>query len=399
MGFDMAKLAIEGGKPSSEKYVPYGSQWLGEEDIQAVVSVLKGDWITQGPAIETFEKDVCAYTGARNAVAVANGTAALHLSVLAAGIRPGDEVIVTPYTFAASANAILYAGAKPVFADIDYASFNISPGQIKKKTTPKTKAIIPVHFAGLPCEMDEINEIAESKDLAVIEDAAHAIGAEYKGRKVGCGGTATFSFHPVKAITTGEGGMVVTSDNEMAQKIRALRTHGITKDARQRSLPAAGWYNAMEHLGFNYRITDFQAALGSSQLSRLDSFIRRRNEIAKTYADGLSGIPGLVLPENQPSKRSAWHIYCIRLKTGKWTASRDEVFAALRAENIGVNVHYLPVYLHPYYQRLGYTEGLCPSAEKAFLEEITLPLFPKMTDRQVESVIEAVGKVAAEYSK
>lgn len=394
----MEKLAINGGKPVREETLPYGRQWINEDDVAEVVEALKSDWITQGPAIKDFEENFKQEIGCKNAVAVANGTAALHLSMLGMGIKSGDEVITTPLTFAATANSVLYCGGKPVFADIDPKTMNISPSEIIKKITKKTKAIAPVHYAGLPCDLKEIYEMAEKHGLRVIEDAAHALGAKYQGNAIGSKSeVATFSFHPVKHITTGEGGIVATSDDELAERIRALRTHGMARDPSHAA--EKPWFYEMKWLGFNYRITDIQCALGSSQLKRLESFVKRRNEIASAYNKAFSEMPELILQKTPADVVHAWHIYVVRLAQEKLSAGRDEVFRALRAENIGVNVHYIPVYWHPYYRELGYKKGICLEAEKAFEAMITLPLFPKMSNADAQEVVNIVKKVLKHYRK
>lgn len=411
------RVAIFGGKPVRDKYLPYGHQWIDKDDIQAVVEVLKSDWITQGPKIKEFEKAVAEYVGAKYAVAVSSGTAALHAACFAAGIGLGDEVITTPITFAASSNCVLYMGGKPIFADIKEDTYNIDPKEIEKKITNKTKAIIPVDFAGQPADLDEIHRITQKHNLIVIEDASHALEAEYKGKKIGSISDMTiFSFHPVKPITTGEGGMVVTNNKELYERLLLFRNHGITKnpnqfvnkdlaftlDSRLSTLDSNPWYYEMQKLGYNYRITDFQCALGISQLRKLDKFLEKRREIANQYNDAFKEIDEMTIPITNyqlPIIRLAWHIYVIRLKLNKLKASRKEIFEALRAENIGVQVHYIPVYYHPYYQKLGYRKGLCPKAEKYYEEVITLPIFPAMRDKDIHDVVKAVKKVITYYRK
>lgn len=387
----MEELAINGGKPVRDKFLPYGHQWIDDEDIKSVVEVLKGDWITQGPKIKESEEAIAKFTGAKYAVALSSGTAALHAACFAAGITTGDEVITTPITFAASSNCILYLGGKPVFADIKEDTYNINPQEIEKKITNKTKAIIPVDFAGHPADLDEIRGIAKEHNLRVIEDASHALGAEYKGKKIGSLSDLTiFSFHPVKPITTGEGGIILTNNEEYYEKLLMFRTHGITKDSSKFKVKGP-WYYEMQYLGFNYRITDFQCALGMSQLAKLDVFLARRREIVEQYNEAFKNIDGLTIPitnYQSPITKSAWHLYIIKVKK-----NRTQVFNALREKGIGVQIHYIPVYYHPYYQRLGYKKGLCPEAERYYKETITLPLFPKMTDKNTQDVIKAVRKV------
>ena len=394
------KLVIEGGRPVRETLLPYGHQSIDEEDIQAVVSVLQSDWITTGPKVNEFEEAFASRIGAKHAVAFSSGTAALHGAAYAAGLQPGDEAITTPMTFCATANCILYQGATPVFADVTDDTLNINPQDVASRITEKTKAIIPVDYSGHPADLDPILELAEEKDLIVIEDACHALGAEYKGRKVGgiCDMTV-FSFHPVKHITTGEGGMVTTENGEMAARLRLFRNHGIEGDARQRQAKGQ-WYYEMMDLGYNYRLTDIGSALGLSQLKKLDKYLKRRREMASIYHDAFSDMPGLTLPSERPNVASAWHLYPVRLDLDKLKASRSDIFSALRAENIGVNVHYIPVHLHPYYRNLfGYKGGEYPIAESSYERLISIPLFAGMTQRDVEDVIRSMKKVIHHYSR
>lgn len=368
--------------------IPYATQWIDDGDIEAVVSALRTTHLTQGPMVEQFESKVAAYCGSKYAVAMNSGTSALHAACHAAGIGANDEAITSPITFVASSNCVLYCGGRPVFADVQKDTINIDPEDIKRKITSKTKAIIPVHFAGHPCDMEKISSIAKEKGIKVIEDAAHALGSVYKGSKIGSckySDMTILSFHAVKHITTGEGGMVMTNDQELYKKLILFRTHGITRDAEIMTKSDGPWYYEMHELGFNYRITDFQCALGMSQMKKLDSFIRRRREIVQKYQKAFSGIPDLVLPIEREGFRSAWHIYVIRVKE-----DRKAVFNSLREKGLGVNVHYYPVYLQPYYQKLGYKAGTCPKAEEYYSRAITLPLYPKMTDKDVEYVIDAV---------
>lgn len=368
-------------------YIPYGHQTIEEEDIQAVVEVLRSDYLTTGPAIEAFEKTVAEYVGAKYAVAVSNGTAALHVACLAAGIGEGDEVITAPITFAASANCVLYCGGTPVFADIDPVTYNIDPVDIERKITSKTKAIIPVHFAGQPCDMDSIYKIAKKYNLMVIEDGAHALGAVYKGKRVGSiSDMTTFSFHPVKPITTGEGGMVVTSDEKLYERLKLFRSHGITRDEKWMTQKEGDWYYEQLELGFNYRMTDIQAALGNSQMKKLDSFLKRRNEIAQRYNEAFRGRSELIVPEQLEGTNSGWHLYVIQILNEK----RKEMFDSLRKAGIGVNVHYLPVYHHPYYRRHGYEDVYCPNAEALYKNMMSLPIYPGMTEEMQEFVIEKI---------
>jgi len=394
------ELAINGGKPIRDKMLPYGHQWIDQDDIKAVSEVLQSDWITQGPKVEEFENSFATYVGARYAIAVNSGTAALHTACFAAGISKGEKVITTPLTFVASANCVIYQGGTPVFADIREDTLNIDPEEIKKKITSDTRALIPVDFTGLPADLEETLQIARKNNLVVIEDASHALGATYQGIKIGSISDMTiFSFHPVKHITTGEGGMITTNNKEYYERLKLFRTHGITKEKDKLLNYDGPWYYEMQELGYNYRLTDFQCALGISQLRKLDKFIRRRREIASYYNEEFKNIEEIFLPAEDKNVKSVWHIYVIRLKLDKLKVSRREIFEALRAENIGVQVHYIPVYWHPYYQKLGYKKGLCPNAEKYYEEAITLPIFPAMTDKDVKDVINAVKKVVIYYVK
>lgn len=383
------------------KYIPYGRQTTDKEDIKAVVGVLKSDWITQGPKIKEFEDALCKYTGAKYAVAVSSGTAALHIACLAAGIKPGDEVITSPITFVASANCVLYCGGMPVFADIQEDTINIDPEEIKKRVTKRTRAIIPVHFAGHPCDLEEINAIARKYNLLIIEDACHALGAEYKESKIGSckySDMAVFSFHPVKSITTGEGGAVLTNNKEFYEKLLIFRNHGITKQKEKLINKNEGsWFYEMQELGFNYRITDFQCALGISQLKKLNKFLRRRREIVNIYNQNLSQIDDIIPPTERPYVKSSWHLYCIRLKDFR---KRKVIFEELQKSGIGVQVHYIPVYHHPYYRRLSHKRDFCPNAEKNYRQAISVPLFYKMSDSDIKKVIMCLKKaVKIKYRK
>lgn len=372
-------------------YIPYGTQTIDEDDIQEVVKVLHSDYLTTGPKIEEFEKKVADYVGAKYAVAISNGTAALHAACFAAGIKEGDEVITTPITFAASSNCVLYCGGTPVFADVKKDTYNIDPEDIKRKITKKTKAIIAVHFTGQPCEMDEIQKIAKENNLIVIEDGAHALGAEYKGKKIGSiSDMTTFSFHPVKHITTGEGGMITTNDSDFYEKLKLFRSHGITRDERFLTKNEGPWYYEQLDLGYNYRITDIQCALGVSQMNKLDSFVAKRKEIAKKYDEAFSKIGEVITPYQQEGCVSSWHLYVVRVN------NRKEVFEKLREANIGVNVHYIPVYHHPYYRKHGYENELCKNAEEIYEGIISLPIFPKLTDSQQQYVIDSVLNLVKE---
>lgn len=396
----LEQLAILGGKPIRGSYLSYGRQTIDEQDIQAVVEVLKSDYLTTGPYVKAFEDKIAQYVGAKYAVAVSNGTAALHMACFAAGIGAGDEVIVSPMTFVASSNAILYCGGTPVFADIDPKTYNIDPMGIESKITDKTKAIMPVDFSGQSVDMDSIRRIADQHGLIVIEDAAHALGSEYKGVKIGTqADLVEFSFHPVKPITTAEGGVVTTNNQSLYEKMILFRTHGITRQAEDLEEQLGPWHYEQHELGYNYRLTDVQSALGISQMSKIDLFIDKRRGIVKQYNEAFKGLREIECPFEASFSNSGWHIYVIKINKAYLKVGRKEIFEALQAENIGVNVHYMPVYLHPYYKKLGYDRGLCPNAEAVYDQMITLPLFPGMTPRDVEDVIEAVKKVINYYRK
>jgi perosamine synthetase len=387
-------------EPIRDSYLPYGRQWIDDQDIEAVVEVLKGDYLTTGPYVSTFEQAVAQYVGAKYAVAFSNGTAALHGACFAAGISEGDEVITTPMTFAASANCVLYQGGVPVFADIDEKTYNIDPNKIEEKITDQTKAIIPVDFTGQPVDFDRILEIAKKYNLVVIEDAAHALGATYKGRKIGSISDMTmFSFHPVKHITSGEGGVITTNNKEYYEKLLQFRSHGITRNREKLNEYHGPWYYEMQFLGYNYRMTDIQAALGTSQLKKIDKFVELRRKYVAMYNEAFKDMDEIITPFQYEDGQSSWHLYIIRLKLDKLTASRREIFEALQQQNIGVNVHYIPVYFQPYYQQLGYKKGICPNAEKLYEEMITLPLFPAMNEKDVNDVIKAVKKTIDYYRK
>lgn len=365
--------------------IPYGRQSIDEEDIEAVAEVLRGEYVTTGPTVEEFERSICNYTGARYGIAVSSGTAALHVACLAAGIGPGDEVITSPMTFAASSNCVLYCGGTPVFADIKPDTYNIDPADIRRKVTSKTKAIIPVHFTGQPCELDEIHSIAEEFNLLVIEDAAHALGADYKGKRIGGISDMTiFSFHPVKHITTGEGGIITTNDERLYERLKLFRSHGITRDERFMSQKDGDWYYQQTDLGYNYRITDIQCALGISQLKKLDKFIARRRKIVSRYNEAFEKEGGIVCPKQKAGCNNSWHLYVVQVER------RKEVFDKLRSAGIGVNVHYIPVYMHPYYRERGYQNICCLNAEKLYEHSISLPLYADLKDEEQNYVIEKV---------
>jgi perosamine synthetase len=392
-------LAINGGSPVRASFLPYGRQTVDEADIQAVVEVLRSDWLTTGPKVAEFEEAFAARVGAAHAVSFSSGTAALHGAAFAAGFTAGDEAITTPLTFAATANCVLYQGATPVFADVSGDTLNLDPQQVSTKISAKTRAILPVDYAGHPADLTPILEMARRHGLIVIEDACHALGAEYGGQCVGSIADLTvFSFHPVKHITTGEGGMVTTNNRQFAETLRRFRNHGISSDARQRQ-SAGQWHYEMVLLGFNYRLPDIVCALGIQQLKKLDANLARRRAIAAHYTSAFGEVPGVISPASRTGANPAWHLYPIRLDLEKLAADRAQIFSALRAENIGVNVHYIPVHLHPYYrERFGYKGGEFPVAEDAYARLISLPMFHGMSDQDVEDVIAAVRKVLCHYA-
>lgn len=380
-------------------FIPYGTQNIEEDDINAVISTLKSDFLSTGPKVKEFETKFANYVGSKYAVSVSSGTAALHCACLAAGLKKGDEVITTPLTFIATSNVILYCQATPVFVDIDIDTFNIDVNKIEEKITKNTKAIMPVHFAGNPCNMKKIIEIANKYNLIIIEDASHALGAEYNNKKIGqIGDLTTFSFHPVKHITTGEGGMVTTNNKELYEKLLLFRNHGMTRE-KEKFLnedykEEGNWYYEQICLGFNYRLTDFQSALGITQLDKMPKNILRRKEIANLYEKHLKDITEIKIPYNCNNINSSWHLYVIRIIDKK--IDRKNVFIKLREKNIGVNVHYLPVHCQPYYKSLGYSKGICPMAEKVYEEIITLPIHSKMTDEEVLYIIKSIKEIILE---
>ena len=392
------RLAIEGGVPVRSTLLPYGRQQLDEADIEAVVQVLQGDWLTTGPRVAEFEQAAADFVGVETAVAVNSGTAALHAAMYALGIGPGDEVIVPTLTFAATANCVVFQGGTPVFADVEPETLLLDPAQVEAKITPRTRAVIAVDYAGQPCDYEALRAITDKYGLALVDDACHAIGGSYKGRPVGSlADLNTFSFHPVKHITTGEGGMITTSDPDLAQRMRIFRNHGITSDHRQRT-EQGSWFYEMVDLGYNYRITDFQCALGLSQLRKLPGWVARRQEIAGCYNEAFAELSELHPLTVQPEVSHAYHLYVVRLDLSRLRVGRAEVFAALRAENIGVNVHYIPVHLHPFYREHFHTgPGLCPVAEAAYEQILSLPIFPGMQKTDIEAVIAAVFKICQAY--
>lgn len=394
----------------TNNFIPYSKQSIDESDIEAVVSVLKSDWMTQGPKISEFENAVADRVGAKHGVAVATGTAALHCACYAAGVGEGDEIITSPITFAASGNCALFLGATVRFVDIKKDTYCLDVEKLEAAITPKTKAIIPVDYTGQPCDMDEINSIADKHGITVIEDAAHSLGAKYKNKPVGSlADMSIFSFHPVKHIAMGEGGLITTNDDTVAEKLRLFRTHGITNNeasminselsadkhvSSENTIDKAGWYYEMQELGFNYRITDIQCALGCSQLLKLDSFLARRKEIADRYTNAFKDSPFIETPYQESDRESAWHLYMLKLNLGNMKKTRKMVFNELREKAIGVHVHYIPLHLQPYYQNnLGYKYGDFPEAEAFYNAALTIPLFPMMTDADCERVIDTIKEI------
>lgn len=396
----MNKLAIEQGIPIRMDKLFYGKQWIDNSDILAVTNVLKGDFLTCGPKVEELEKELGNCLSAKYTVAVSNGTAALHCACIAAGIGPGDEVITTPLTFAASANCILYCGAKPIFADVDPGTYNIDPKSVREHITERTKAVIAVDFTGQAVKIKEIREICDKHKLIFIEDAAHAIGTKYNGQPVGTLADMTcFSFHPVKTITSGEGGAITTNNEILHKKLVLTHTHGITHNNgwMEETEHEGSWYYEQVSMGYNYRMTDFQAALLSSQLQKLEKFKARRQDIADQYNTAFHSLPEIILQNQIPESDTCKHLYVIRLDLNKLKCSRRQFFDAMSAENIQCQVHYIPVYWFPYYKHLGYKKGLCPNAEKIYKSIMSIPLYPKMTDQDVQDVIRAVTKVVENY--
>jgi len=385
------------------KQIPYGRQWVTEEDIQKVIHTLRGDWITQGPGVKNFEEVFAEYCGAKFAVAVSSGTAGLHLAALAAGFNHGDEIITSPITFVASANCVLYTGAIPIFADIDEDTICLDVQEVEKHLSSNTRGLIPVHFAGHPCDMPSIWELAVKNNLKVIEDASHAIGASYihQGIPFKVGSCAhshmtCFSFHPDKHITTGEGGAITTNDEDLYQVLLQLRSHGITKDPEHLIRDDGPWYYEMQELGFNYRITDFQCALGLSQLTKLDGFVARRMEITRSYYEAFRLMDEIILPQQGNNVTSSWHLYIIQLKT----LGRRKVFEQLQKKGLGVQVHYIPVHFHPYYnKKYRFKKGDFPKAEQYYERAISIPLFPGMSGDDVDYVVGSLTETITELSE
>lgn len=397
----MDKPAICGGTPVRETKIFYGHQYLDQADYDAVVDVLKSDYLTCGPKIAELEAKLCEITGAKYAVVCSNGTAALHMAAMAVGIGEGDELITTPITFAASANCALYCGGTPVFADINEKTYNIDPDSVEAHITPATKAVVAVDYTGQAVELDRLLAICKKHNLVLIEDGAHSIGTKYNGKGVGSiADMTTFSFHPVKTITGGEGGAVLTNNEEYYQKLLLARAHGITRAPELMEKEIDGpWYYEQVDLGYNYRMTDIQAGLIISQLDKLPMFSARRKEIVARYNAAFEKNDAIIVQEEIPQSDTTRHLYILRLNTDKLTINRREFFDALAAENVICNVHYIPVYYFPHYERLGYKKGLCPKAEKLYDEMITLPLYYGMSDQDCDDVIKAVEKIAAYYHK
>lgn len=392
-------IALHGGAPVRTSALPYARQTVDDDDIQAVTAALRSDWLTTGPLVERFEQAFAARVGATHAVAVNSGTAALHAATFAAAIGAGDEVVTSPLTFVASANAVLYCGGVPVFADVRADTLTVDPATVAAAVTPRTRALLPVDFAGQPCDLDALADLASRRDLLLIEDAAHALGASVAGRPIGgVADLTTFSFHPAKHVTTGEGGMVTTNRSDLAARARRLRNHGLAQNFHQRAEQGEVWSPTID-LGFNYRLPDVLCALGLSQLAKLDASLKRREQIAERYTTTLAAGDDVRLPTVDTDVRHAWHIFPVLLNLDRLRADRRTVVAALRAEGIGVTVHYVPVYWHPSYDRMGYRRGLCPRAEAAFERLVTLPLFPAMSERDVDDVLTALSKVLTYYRR
>ncbi len=377
--------------------IPYGRQEITDADIDAVVTVLKSDFLTTGPTVESFEKKIAEYVAVQYAVAFSSGTAALHAIMHVLGLAPGDEVITTPITFVASANCVIYQGATPVFADVNPNTLLIDPECVENKITEKTKAVIAVDYAGQSCDYTALKRICDKHNLFLISDSCHAIGGEYRSKKVGSIAAMTaFSFHPVKHITTGEGGMVTTDNKAYADALRVFRGHGITTDYRQREAEG-GWFYEMEELGYNYRITDIQCALGISQLGRLDSWISKRNSLARKYSEAFSKVTGITPLFNNEGSLNAYHLYVIKVNEIETGVSRKELFRKMRDAGVGVNVHYMPVYLHPYYKNnFGFAEGECPLAERAYEQILSLPMYPGLLKADQDFVISKIIEILDE---
>lgn len=382
---------MKSGTEDKKKYLPYGRHHIDENDLKAVRDVLSSDWLTTGPKIEEFEQKIAQNAGVLSAAAVNSGTAALHAAMYAIDLKPGDEVLVPAITFAATANAVVYQGGTPVFADVDPDTLLIDPKKLEEKITSKTRAIVSVDYAGQMCDYDALKQISKKHGLYLVADACHSIGGKYKGAPSGsCADLSVFSFHPVKHMTTGEGGMVVSDNKTLIERVKRFRNHGINADFRQRE-EQGSWYYEIEELGFNYRLTDFQCALGMTQLERLADSIKRRNDIASQYDEFFSHLPQVTPLKQESYNYNAYHIYVIRLHLEELKKTREQIFSWLRNENIGVNVHYIPVHYHPFYKREFKTyKGMCPVAEDAYERILTIPLFPLMGNKDVQRVCAAV---------
>ena len=384
----------------NELYIPYGRHWISDDDIESVVDVLESDWLTQGPKIEEFEKEISAYCGSNYAVVFNSGTSALHAAFSVLGLDKDDEFITTPNTFVATANAGLHTGIKPIFVDIEEDTGNLNASKVEERITERTRLIVPVHYSGHPVDMGKIYEIAERKNLYVIEDACHALGAKYKGYKTGgCNYSdmTVFSFHPVKHITTGEGGAVLTNNKDFYKKLLMSRSHGIEKRSFINK-PDGDWYYEMQSLGYNYRMTDIQAALGISQFRKLDKFIDRRKEISRLYDSEFRDNPWFDIPPVRSYASSSYHLYPIRFKD-EFIQRKKEIFSRLKERGFGVQVHYIPVYWHPFYQKMGYKKGICPAAEDFYFKELSLPIYPAMNGEEQRYVIEGINTVMSGYAE
>lgn len=392
---------INGGEPTRKKYLQYGRQYIDDEDIRSVIEALKSDFLTTGPLVEEFERKFADYVGAKYAVAVSNGTAALHIACLAAGLQKGDEGITTPITFAASSNCMLYCGAKPVFCDINLDDYNIDENKIKSYINEKTKVILPVDFTGQCCNIGKIMRIAKENNLIVIQDASHSLGTKYLDKQIGSiADMTTFSLHPVKTITSGEGGVVTTNSLALYEKLKLYKTHGITKSkGNLRNKEHPEWYYEQIYLGYNYRITDLQSALGISQLNKIEKFITKRKKLVNLYNKLLKDIDGIILQKEAYYSDTSRHLYIIRLDLNKFKATRDDIYSALVAENIGVNIHYIPVYKHPYYKEIGYEDVICENAETFYNSSITLPLHVNMDESDIKDVVNALKDVLDYYKR
>ncbi|AXV38917.1 UDP-4-amino-4,6-dideoxy-N-acetyl-beta-L-altrosamine transaminase [Methanobacterium sp. BAmetb5] len=395
----MSKLAILGGKPVFKEFIPFSRHSIGKEEITEVLCTLNSDWITRGPKTFKFEEMFSSYVDSKFSLAVNSCTAALHLVLAGLDIGKGDEVITTPLTFAATSEVIIHQNAKPVFADVERDTYNIDPSKLEEKISKNTKAIIPVHYAGHPCDMDEIMRIASDYDLYVIEDAAHAIGSKYKGRNIGTIGDATcFSFYATKNLATGEGGMITTNNEELAEKMRILSLHGISKDAWKRYSSEGSWYYEILYPGYKYNMSDIEASIGIHQLKKLDSMQKRRNEIATIYNKSFKEVLEIITPAVKDYAKHAWHLYPILVNNDLLNINRNDFIEALKAENIGTSVHFIPLHFHPYYnENYGFKKGDFPVAESIYEKEISLPIYPKMTDEDVHQVVNAVKKIINYY--